>query len=125
MERDKNALFKERRNYINGAWCGAWDWKSTIRRRSSDDLQALERYLSQTAFNTSGEDVWSWNWDKNEIFSVNLMSKILQGAIDTNVNSNDFSFWSPLIPKKVNIFTWRLLEEAIPVRFNLLKRGIS
>ncbi|XP_024982131.1 uncharacterized protein LOC112518597 [Cynara cardunculus var. scolymus] len=119
MERDKNALFKERWNYINGAWRGAWNWKSTIRGRSSDDLKALERHLSQMTFNTSGDDVWSWNWDKNGFFPVNLMSKLLQGAVDTNADNNDISFWSPLIPKKVNIFIWRLLKEAIPARFNL------
>ncbi|XP_024990648.1 uncharacterized protein LOC112524938 [Cynara cardunculus var. scolymus] len=124
LERDENAVFKDRWTYINGSWCGAWDWKTTIRGRCLDDLLALERQLSQTPFNTSGEDVWSWNWNKKGIFSINHMSKLIQGVVDSNGGSNETCFWSPLIPKKVNIFTWRFLKEAIPVRFNLSKRGI-
>ncbi|KAJ9535108.1 hypothetical protein OSB04_un001812 [Centaurea solstitialis] len=125
LEKNKNACFKERWILVNGSWCGAWDWKSIIRGRSLDDLQSLENQLSSMSFNMSGQDFWTWDLGKNGVFSVKQMTKFLQNSSDSEEDDSVCCVWNPLIPNKINIFIWRFLKEAIPVRFNLSKKGIS
>ncbi|KAJ9559906.1 hypothetical protein OSB04_005066 [Centaurea solstitialis] len=95
------------------------------RGRALDDLQALESLLSSSAFRSEGSDKWSWVWDKSGSFTVKQLSKLLHNTLASNTVENDQRFWSNLIPKKINIFLWRLFRGAVPIKWNLSKRGIT
>ncbi|KAJ9549100.1 hypothetical protein OSB04_021643, partial [Centaurea solstitialis] len=125
LDKDKNSRFKDRWSFINGSWCGLWDWRTQVRGRSVADLQNMVLLLCNQKFNTSGSDLWSWTWNKKGSFSVNHLSHLLQRSMEGGVNRDCRWIWNPLIPIKVNIFTWRLLKEAVPTRFNLSRRGIA
>ena len=77
-------------------------------------------------FKVSGKDGWKWHWSSNNIFSVNKLSKIIQADMSTTVGGLNSNFlWSSTLPLKVNIFSWRLINNGIPLRPGLAKRGIT
>ena len=40
-------------------------------------------------------------------------------------NNSQHTRWNKLLPTKVNILTWRVLNKRLPTRFNLDRRGID
>ena len=65
-----------------------------------------------------------WSLEKSGFFSVNHMSKILMESQSNERIGDTYKFWSNLTPIKVNIFLWRFLNDSLPIRINLSKRGI-
>ena len=106
-------------------WYCSWDWRSTLRSRSSEDLRDLEAFLSNMRFEVTGEDKWVWLWDKKGTFSVKQMTVLLQKEQEKGKPFDPGLFWSNLIPIKLNIFLWRFFRDALPTRFNMSKRGLQ
>ncbi|KAL4590049.1 hypothetical protein LXL04_002967 [Taraxacum kok-saghyz] len=71
----------------------------------------------------SGNHSWIWTPDHSDVFTVSSLRKIID--YKCLPNSDMVWNWSNLIPGKVNIFTWRLLQDRIPTLANLVKIGIS
>ena len=125
LEVNQSAAFKDRWGYINGSWQGAWGWRSNLRGRSLEDFDNLVTLLTSSRFKSTGADTWSWNWDNKGLFSVSKISKLVHEKIFLARPTVDIKlFWSNLMPKKVNIFLWRLVNNAIPVKSILLSRGV-
>nr|GFC99553.1 RNA-directed DNA polymerase, eukaryota [Tanacetum cinerariifolium] len=53
-----------------------------------------------------------------------LISSVL-GAIDLHPADGPETRWNKLLPKKINIFTWRTLHDRLPSRWNLSRKGIE
>jgi len=115
--------FKYRWYYSNGSWHGSWDWRIELRGRSLDEFQELSAFLSEASFKPHGSDFWQWLWDKTDTFSVKKMSLIIQKKL-SGVAAGVKFHWNSLVPSKVNIFVWRLLNSGLPVRRNLAKRRV-
>ncbi|KAJ9554911.1 hypothetical protein OSB04_009525 [Centaurea solstitialis] len=62
--------------------------------------------------------------DKKGYFSVKHLTRLLMESHSSREDAEDGVFWSNLVPKKINIFIWRLLNRALPTRLTLSKRGI-
>ena len=62
-----------------------------------------------------------WSWDKKGMFSVKKMASIIQGKLSQGVAAGAHSHWNSLVPSKVNIFVWHLLNGGLPTRHNLAK----
>nr|XP_043614015.1 uncharacterized protein LOC122585965 [Erigeron canadensis] len=68
-------------------------------------------------------DCWKWSLEGKHIFTVRNVRHYIDRTSLTV--SSPPTRWNPLIPKKVNMFIWRLLRNAIPTRMNLFARGID
>jgi len=66
-----------------------------------------------------------WVWDRS-VYSVKVAySSLINGL--ANGDSEDKAFvaaWSKLVPLKVSVLVWRIWQNKIPTRDNLIKRGI-
>ena len=70
-----------------------------------------------------GPDVWRWALDDDGIFSVAATRRWIDKCV---LPSNDRATrWCRWVPRKVNIFIWRLLLERIPTRIALKDRGME
>ena len=96
-----------------------------IRGRSLEDFNNLVNLLSSTTFKISGSDSWTWTWDNTGMFTVGKLSKRVNEKISrASATGGAKSFWSKIVPRKVNIFNWRMLNNALPTKNNLVRRGV-
>lgn len=70
------------------------------------------------------EDSWTWDFKGNSEYVVaqmraNIDKKILPSKREPSME------WIKLVPKKINVFVWRLMKDAIPTYMNMFTRGID
>nr|GEX56985.1 hypothetical protein [Tanacetum cinerariifolium] len=100
-----------------------WTWSRPLRSKHEiDELNKIVSLLSNLHLLNS-HDTWECYLNHSPGFSVNLIRKhiILQSH---NLSSQLFK-WINLVPIKVNINTWRILNQRMPTRINLDHRGID
>ncbi|XP_058750551.1 uncharacterized protein LOC131623554 [Vicia villosa] len=67
----------------------------------------------------------SWRWHKNVYTSKDAYSLIMEGLFTLVGEDKELAaVWSNLIPLKVSVLAWRVWQNRIPTRDNLVKRGI-
>ena len=71
---------------------------------------------------THGSDRFQWNLNKNGLFSVDSMYKVLIQS-DIPIDNNNNKIWKMKIPLKTNVFTWYLRRGVIFTKDNLAKRN--
>jgi len=76
-----------------------------------------------TVIISNQRDRWFWSLDGSDEFSVASARKYINSK--TLVVDHSSTRWNTFVPIKVNIFTWRLSLNKIPIRDNLDKRGID
>nr|GEW95941.1 RNA-directed DNA polymerase, eukaryota [Tanacetum cinerariifolium] len=86
-----------------------------------DQFQQIDR-ISRTVNLNSIKDSWVWELDKSGTFSVASVRRLID---DTMIHSPELKTrWNNLVPIKVNIHAWRVLNNSLPTRFNISRRGI-
>ncbi|KAJ0845145.1 putative reverse transcriptase zinc-binding domain-containing protein [Helianthus annuus] len=68
-------------------------------------------------------DTWSWSSDPSGSFSVKSVKNLLARSIHQHSPIN-FE-WNKWVPRKVNIFGWRLALDRLPTRVALAHRNIN
>lgn len=70
-----------------------------------------------------GQDSWVWSIDSDGVFGFASTRKWIDAMV---LQANYFrTRWCKLVPRKVNIFVWRLLLGRIPITVELVKRGVE
>ncbi|GJT72751.1 RNA-directed DNA polymerase, eukaryota, reverse transcriptase zinc-binding domain protein [Tanacetum coccineum] len=100
-----------------------WAWRRHIRSGPKlDELVELTNLLAQLNL-SDAVDTWEFSIDSTRIFSAKSMRNhitIMSNHIDSHPTR-----WNKLLPIKVNILTWRVINRRIPTRTNLDRRGID
>ncbi|XP_071688725.1 uncharacterized protein [Rutidosis leptorrhynchoides] len=65
------------------------------------------------------------NLSTNGIFSVKKLSSVYDQVYLGSIGNVAVSKWLSCLPKKVNVFMWRLSLNNLPLRQNLKNRGIE
>ncbi|GJX11957.1 putative RNA-directed DNA polymerase, eukaryota, reverse transcriptase zinc-binding domain protein [Tanacetum coccineum] len=105
----------------HGQW--RWNWsRPNLGARNSADLLDMLFKISSAEINEV-EDTCVWSLGTDGTFSVKdarciIDSKILPSLAPSTV-------WDKNIPRKVNIFIWRLILDRLPHKLNLSSRGID
>nr|GEZ45281.1 RNA-directed DNA polymerase, eukaryota [Tanacetum cinerariifolium] len=68
-------------------------------------------------------DRYIWSLEGSGDFSVASIRKVIDDKFLPNVSSK--TRWVKYMPIKVNILAWKVKMDALPVRFNLSRRGID
>ncbi|GKC48496.1 RNA-directed DNA polymerase, eukaryota [Tanacetum coccineum] len=76
---------------------------------------------------------WNWQWrrpieggrngGKDGVFTVGETRKHIDNAILLAMDSS--TRWNKFLPRKINVFMWRLSLDRLPHRFNLFRRGFD
>ncbi|GKA50964.1 putative RNA-directed DNA polymerase, eukaryota, reverse transcriptase zinc-binding domain protein [Tanacetum coccineum] len=118
---EKNQIFLVRDRIVNGLW--AWDWRRPVNgRRALADLNNLLMDIGSLNVEVDRDCVVS-TLSTDGSYSVSFIRK----HIDNCMIANSFpsTRWCKIIPRKVNIFMWRLLLDRLPHRLNLSSRGLD
>ena len=107
--------------WVDGAW--RWQWqRPVLGGRTLASLQDLMQLLGDFRL-TESSDGWRWDITSDGVFSVAetrrwIDAQVLpQGDISTR--------WCKVVPRKVNIFIWKLRLNILPTRFMLSGRGLD
>lgn len=121
-EKNKNCRVMDRVSREEGSTALrlTWDWFRQLRRgREASQYDHLFSRLQAFKFR-DGNDCWRW-CGKGDGFSSQAVRKELVDAVMT---SSESMVWVRWVPIKVNGFVWKLLQNRLPTRDNLVKRGI-
>ena len=101
----------------------SWAWLRPLRSEAErHELSELISLLSGL-YLTSEKDYWECSISDNRVFSVKSMRSYISNLHYT-ANPQPYR-WNKAIPIKVNISSWRILNERLPTRSNLDQRGID
>ncbi|GKA91923.1 putative pentatricopeptide repeat-containing protein [Tanacetum coccineum] len=118
LEREKYCLIIGRIDH--GQW--RWNWsRPNLGARNSADLLDILFEISSADINEV-EDTCVWSLGTDETFSVKDARCIIDLKIPPSLTP---TFWDKNIPRKVNIFIWRLILDRLPHKLNLSSRGIN
>lgn len=88
--------------------------------------------IRKCSINKSLEDKLIWHFDKTDNYTVKSGYKVfLNSKIDGIASSSNSmekvwnSLWKLKIPSKIKLFCWKALNNTLPTKLNLLKRGIA
>lgn len=120
LETDKGCSIRDR--FDNNNW--VWSWRIPVRSgRLGSQFNDLVSLLP-SRLSSDEKDSWVWLDGKSEKFMVAIIRNKVQKRIAQVSNRNKTS-WIPLVPKKVNLFAWRMLRDCLPTYTNLFARGID
>ncbi|PWA49567.1 hypothetical protein CTI12_AA304420 [Artemisia annua] len=100
LESNKHCRVNERWGVMHGIWGGNWEWCSSPRGRTLDEVGELSRLIGNLVLSSEQQDGWRWNLNPN-------------GRLE------------PVCPQKSEYFIWRVVNDRLPTRANLLLRGLS
>ncbi|GJX74023.1 RNA-directed DNA polymerase, eukaryota, reverse transcriptase zinc-binding domain protein [Tanacetum coccineum] len=107
----------------NGSW--SWNWNRPIttgRTKTKFDKLIIDiANLDNDEMADSDSCIWSLSHDGT--FSVNMVRKFIDDHTLPTLSPS--TRWYTMIPKKVNIFMWRVFLDKLPNRFNLSLRGLD
>ncbi|XP_071713115.1 uncharacterized protein [Rutidosis leptorrhynchoides] len=109
-------------NSVSFNWC----WSRVPTGRTATELEELSNLLRSVSLDVNGGETWSWSLAKNGIFTVKKLAHLIDQKLLSNPTvSAQQTLCNNLVPKKVEIFVWRLMKKRIPVRIELDKRGVD
>ncbi|GJX15971.1 RNA-directed DNA polymerase, eukaryota, reverse transcriptase zinc-binding domain protein [Tanacetum coccineum] len=118
LDLDKDCLIIDR--IINGQW--HWNWSRTnIGVRNLAFFRDMLNEIGQLNI-VASEDTCVWNLGPNGTFTVKDARNIIDQKTLPSLPSTS---WDKIIPRKVNIFMWRLSLDRLPHRLNLSLRGMD
>jgi hypothetical protein len=104
-------------------------WRRTLFQWEEDLARGLRDLLEEVVLSVE-EDCWWWLPEEEGVFSVKSAYNVLIKDLRTEeVVRGDLlevfdHLWESPAPSKVIAFSWQLLYDRIPTRFNLQVRGI-
>nr|GFA29086.1 RNA-directed DNA polymerase, eukaryota, reverse transcriptase zinc-binding domain protein [Tanacetum cinerariifolium] len=108
LDRHKDGVVVDKGNWVEGIWRWVWDWTRAPRGRVIGELEALEACVGNTNILLNHKDSWKWLLADNGIFSVKALTKLIEEKCIDVENNIVETIWNKLVPKKVNIFMWRV-----------------
>nr|GEZ45480.1 probable serine/threonine-protein kinase WNK9 [Tanacetum cinerariifolium] len=118
LERDKDCLIVDRID--NGHW--SWNWSRTDIGVSN--MAYLHDMLPEISLvDTQVDDSCLWSMAIDGLFSVKTSRRIIDAKLLPSLVLS--TSWDKILPRKVNIFIWRLSLDRLPHRLNLSSRGID
>ncbi|GJZ23911.1 RNA-directed DNA polymerase, eukaryota, reverse transcriptase zinc-binding domain protein [Tanacetum coccineum] len=117
----KESKLPIRDRIVNGLW--AWDWRRPVNGgRAFADLNNLLIDIGLLNVEVDRDCVVS-SLSTDGSYSVSFIRKYIDNCMIAN--SLPSTRWCKIIPRKVNIFMWRLLLDRLPHRLNLSSCGLD
>jgi hypothetical protein len=109
---------------------GRWEfiWRRNLFQWESESFYLLLGLLVDVSL-SDAHDVWVWNQNPEEVFSVKSAHDLLVELGDSPLLSvwelKIFStIWESPAPSKVIAFSWQLIYDRLPTKDNLFSRGV-
>ncbi|GLT51274.1 hypothetical protein SLA2020_246950 [Shorea laevis] len=121
---NKRVKVAELGEWSEGVWSWKWDWRRDLFVWETDLVQELKNDLNMVIFNHDGEDKWTWRWESNGKYTVKSAYQHLGQPHQVGGSEIFKVIWNKLVPLKVSALAWRAIQDRIPTKVNLRKRGV-
>ncbi|GKC24851.1 RNA-directed DNA polymerase, eukaryota, reverse transcriptase zinc-binding domain protein [Tanacetum coccineum] len=119
LDQDKDCLIID--CIIDGHW--NWNWsRADIGIRNMTYLRDLLMEIRQIDLSVD-EDTCNWSLADDGIFSVRSSQRLIDSKLLPSILPS--TSWDNILPRKVNIFLWRLSLDRLPHRLNRSSRSID
>nr|GEU86156.1 cysteine-rich receptor-like protein kinase [Tanacetum cinerariifolium] len=98
------------------------EWVRSIRGRVSREYEEFIRIM-QNIVDHNCKDKWRWTLGGDGEFAVKELARLIEEKVLRVENGGHKTLWNKLVPKKVNVFVWRVLIGRIPVRQNAVQNN--
>ncbi|GKV52971.1 hypothetical protein SLEP1_g59521 [Rubroshorea leprosula] len=109
----------------NDTWKWSLQWRMS--RFSWEEHQELEllKEINEITIARGRPDQRIWIHSKDGSYTTKSAYQILAAEHRNNQQGSALQkAWNPLIPSKISIVSWQLLQGKIPTKDKLLKRGV-
>ncbi|GKV44689.1 hypothetical protein SLEP1_g51849 [Rubroshorea leprosula] len=121
----KNKKINQMGKWNNGIWIWNIQWRRNL--YSWEKMQEVEllNQIHDITIERGKKDLWEWQHNKDGRYTTKSAYKALSDGNGVEQPRRVSQMvWNSLIPTKISIFVWQLLQNKIPTRSNLFKRGI-
>ncbi|GKB70176.1 RNA-directed DNA polymerase, eukaryota, reverse transcriptase zinc-binding domain protein [Tanacetum coccineum] len=125
LETSKDCFVADRWVLEDGFWHAKWSWRRHPSGRAYGELDHLVSLINGLVLDSNLEDKWFWSLDNSRVFSVKSLSRAVQDKLFLNNDPAPPFTWNSWVPRKVNVCVWRLALNQLPIRSNLIGRGVS
>ena len=102
----------------------AWGWRRHLLAWEEDSVRECVVLLNNVILQDHIQDFWRWTLDPIHGYSVRGTYRFLTTAAEPVTESDVNNVWHNLVPSKVSLFAWRLLQDRISTKSNLVRRHI-
>lgn len=102
-----------------------WDWKRELLDREVEVVKELEIKVGIFRLDEEMKDRWTRVGGKEIMYTTKEGYRELTKKEDINPMRRWAKLvWNKWIPSKVCAFVWKLIQDKVPLKVNLKKRGI-
>ncbi|XP_024628614.1 uncharacterized protein [Medicago truncatula] len=112
----------ERWGWVEGG--NGWVWRRRLLAWEEESMRECITLLVNIVLQVNIHDRWRWLLDPVHEYSVGGTYRFLTTYEEQLTDENFIDVWHKLVPKKVSFFAWRMLQDIIPTRANLVCRLI-
>ncbi|PNX55823.1 hypothetical protein L195_g049454, partial [Trifolium pratense] len=96
-------------------------WTRQLESAEQASLAELVSCLESTTLNDQSDDRLCWLHEQQHGFTVSscyavICSLVIENQLDNNLAASLCRLWQAKVPSKVCVFSWRLLQESLPMR---------
>lgn len=120
----KNKSILEMGEWRNGSWSWSFKWRRSLSLRERNMVDELCNVVNGIPLRRNVMDSWVWKEEQEGRYTVQSAYSLIQ-APSWDASDPIFQLvWSSAAPSNVCIFIWKLVQDRLPTRLNLLKRNV-
>jgi len=100
---------------------GRWVWRRRLLAWEEESVRECASLLNNVVLQDNFQDRWRCLLEPNHGYLVSGVYRYLTTSLNVSVVHD---VWHKLVPSKVSLFAWRLLQDRIPTRTNLVRRNV-
>ncbi|GKU87124.1 hypothetical protein SLEP1_g1573 [Rubroshorea leprosula] len=113
-------------NEEDGTWRWNLEWMRALFDWEREEAAELQQKIDSMQIYKDIPYTWKWEHSKEGNYSTKSAYKLLTNEINgLDAAPIHKRVWNPIIPSKISAFNWQLLQDRIPTKSNLQKRGIT
>lgn len=120
----KDCVISELGVWVGEEWHWRWHWRRDLlpwEENLVDDLAGLVARAQLCRYTVDG---WSWKQEASGSYSVKSaycsITSLTAGESDRFLDT----LWNKVVPNKVAALAWRVWRDRLPIRSNLMARGV-
>ncbi|XP_071727581.1 uncharacterized protein [Rutidosis leptorrhynchoides] len=118
LEQYPNAKFSDRVSWDGVKGTGLWCWMRPPTGPTKGELDDLIDLLENVTRKPSDADTWQWKLAQNGNFTIKKVSDLLDEKLLHQGTNMSETIRNHLVPKKVEIFVWRVRKRRLPTWLN-------
>ncbi|GLT52165.1 hypothetical protein SLA2020_255190 [Shorea laevis] len=122
---DQEAVIADMGSWNQRKWEWEWRWRRNLFVWENELLQELINELQGISLKKGQQDTWMWKHSREGKYSVQTAYKYLSQQHTAGSGQKYDLVWNKNVPLKVTAFAWKLLQNRIPTKDNLMKRGMN